>query len=186
MESFIPAGMENESSYFEKAQDFRNIIKILRIKYLGLRALRKKDEEGNVNTVFIKDPKRFTGINEEGVEANIRFLETRLGKHVVLSSWDEERMYKILLDDMETWFWMMVDNMERYELSPATMREMRVLINDQLEYAYRRPIDDKERATMRPIGKEIRRVLGLDRDDEQQMQGYPQQVEGKMRKEMGY
>ncbi len=182
LEGFVSSS--SDASYFEKAQDFKHIIKILRIKYLGLRAVQKTDAEGNILTIYQKDERHFTGINEEGVEACIRFLETRLGKHTVLSSWNEERMYKILLDDMLAWRDMMIQNFERYELTEDKMIELRILINDLLEYAYRRPIDNKEREEMRPIGKEILRRLGLDREEEQELeQHYPTSIVDKMRKE---
>jgi hypothetical protein len=183
LEGFVPTS--SDASYFEKAQDFRHIIKILRIKYLGLRAVQKTDSEGNILTTYQKDRKRFTGINEEGVEANVRFLETRLGKHTVLTSWSEERMFKVILDDMLSWRDMMIQNFERYNMTETAMIELRILLNDLLEYAYRRPIDNKEREDMRPIGKEIMRRLGLDRDEEQQMQqqSYPTGIVDKLRRE---
>lgn len=187
LEGDIPA--PSDASYFERAQDFRNVIKVLRIKYLGLKAVKKVDEDGAVYTVYQKDARRMTGINEEGVESNVRFLEPRLGKHVVLTNWDEERMYKVIMDDMMSWRDMMIQNFENYEMTESVLIELRILINDLLEYAYRRPIDDKERKGMTPVSKEIRRMLGLDQGEEQQMNDgrkYPSGIVDKMRDEMNY
>jgi hypothetical protein len=175
-----------DASYFEKAQDFKQLIRNLRVDYLGLKASQKTNEDGSVSTIYIHDPKKKIGINAEGVDACIRFLVPRLGKHIVLSSWNEERMYTVLLDDMNPWFWMMVQNMEKYQADEAVLEEMRILINDLLETAYRRPIDDKERGSMIPFSKEVRRLMGMgdERNDQQEnRQQYPTQVLDKMRKE---
>lgn len=176
----------SDASYFEKAQDFKQLIRNLRIDYLGLKAHQSTNENGAVITTYIRDKNKSIGINSEGVDATIRFLVPRLGKHIVLSSWSEERMYAVLLDDMNTWFWMNVQNMEKYEIQEGVMEELRILINDLLETAYRRPIDDKERGSMIPFSKEVRRLMGMG-DDERREDGqqpkYPTQVLDEMRKE---
>jgi hypothetical protein len=185
LEGQIP--VSPDSSYYEKAQDFNQLIKTLRIKYLGLKPKKVENPDGSIRTVYVKNRSQVTGINQEGVEANIRFLEPRLGKHVVLSNWDEERMYKIMMDDMITWRDIMNQNFEKYQLSESTLFEMRILVNDLLEYAYRRPVDDLERKNMRPMAKEITRLLGLDRKEEDNMQqNYPTGLIDKMKKEMNY
>lgn len=180
--------LSGDAGYFEKAQDFKPIIKILRYKYLNLRSVLRTLPDGSIETVYQKDlTKPYTGINEEGVENNIRFLEARLGQHTVLSSWSEERMFTIMRDDMYAWRDMMIQNFEKYEMSESAMIELRVLMNDLLESAYRRPIDNMERQDMRPIGTEIRRMLGLDKEREIQQQGkYPTGMVDKMREEMNY
>lgn len=162
------ARMTNEASYFERAQDFSAIIKALRIKYLGLKPMMKKTKDGDVYYVYIRDTSKTLGLNKEGVEANVRFLELRMGKHVALTSWDEERMFVVMKDDMLTWRDMMLLNYERYEMSPALLLELRTTINDMLEVVYRRGIGDAERDKMRPIGKEIKRLFGFDRDEKEQ------------------
>jgi hypothetical protein len=175
-----------DASYFEKAQDFKQLIRNLRIDYLGLKAHQSQDANGATITTYIRDKNKSIGINAEGVDATIRFLVPRLGKHIVLSSWSEERMYAVLLDDMNTWFWMNVQNMEKYQIQEGVMEELRILINDLLENAYRRPIDDKERGTMIPFSKEVRRLMGMgddDRRDDGQQPKYPTQVLDDMRKE---
>lgn len=175
-----------DASYFEKAQDFKQVIRNLRIDYLGLKAVQTVNQEGATVTTYIHDKNKTIGINAEGVDATIRFLVPRLGKHIVLSSWNEERMYAVLLDDMNTWFWMNVQNMEKYQIQEGVMEELRILINDLLETAYRRPIDDKERGTMIPFSKEVKRLMGMGDDggrDERQGPKYPTQVLDDMRKD---
>jgi len=175
-----------DASYFEKAQDFKQVIRNLRIDYLGLKAVQTVNQEGATITTYVHDKNKTIGINAEGVDATIRFLVPRLGKHIVLSSWNEERMYAVLLDDMNTWFWMNVQNMEKYAIQEGVMEELRILINDLLETAYRRPIDDKERGTMIPFSKEVRRLMGMgddERRDDRQNPKYPTQVLDDMRKD---
>lgn len=154
--------LSNDASYFEKAQDFRHVVKTLRIKYLGLKPIPRKDSEGNNTIVYVKDKNKVTGINEEGVEANVRFLETRLGQHSVLTSWNEERMYNVLLFDMKAWLDMTILNFERWDMTNAAAIELCTLINDNLEFAYRRAVDNKERQDMRPFTSEIKKLLGWD------------------------
>jgi len=176
-----------DASYFEKAQDFKQLIRNLRVDYLGLKAIQQTNENGSITTIYVKDKNKKIGINTEGVDACIRFLVPRLGKHIVLSSWNEKRMYEVLKDDMETWFWMMVQNMERYQVEEGVMEEMRILINDLLETAYRRPIDDKERGSMIPFSKEVRRLMGMGeeggRDTREGGSQYPSKVLEDMRQE---
>lgn len=176
-----------DASYFEKAQDFKQLIRNLRVDYLGLKAMQQVDKDGRVSTIYIHDTTKKLGINAEGVDACIRFLVPRLGKHIVLSSWNEERMYAVLLDDMNTWFWMMVQNMEKYQADEAVLEEMRILINDLLETAYRRPIDDKERGSMIPFSKEVRRLMGIGDERNDMREGgmqYPQKTLDEMRREV--
>jgi hypothetical protein len=151
-----------------------------------LKAVQSINAEGQTITTYVRDKNKSIGINAEGVDATIRFLVPRLGKHIVLSSWSEERMYAVLLDDMNTWFWMNVQNMEKYKIEEGVMEELRILINDLLETAYRRPIDDKERGTMIPFSKEVRRLMGMgddERRDDGQQPKYPTQVLDDMRRE---
>ncbi len=177
--------LSSESSYFEKAQDFKAIIKILRIKYLGLKPITSKDKDGITTTVYKKDKNRMTGINEEGVEMNVRFLETRLGKHSVLTNWSEERMGQVILDDMITWCDIHEINYDRFGMNPATLEELRILINDLLEYAYRRPIDNLERSDMKPSTTELmRRMLGIG-DQPIQQQGRQESAQDMLRKDTG-
>jgi hypothetical protein len=167
--------ISDSASYFEKAQDFKHIVKTLRIQYLGLKPRTKTDDKGNVFVEYVKDTNKITGINQEGVEANIRFLETRMGKHSVLTSWTEKRMMEVLLFDMFSWLDMMIINYERFALSDAALIELCALINDELEFIYRRGIDNKEREDMRPATKELRhiaeRMLGI--GDEDRRNAYP-------------
>lgn len=176
-----------DASYFEKAQDFKQLIRNLRVDYLGLKAQQIINDDESTSTIYVRDTRKQIGINAEGVDACIRFLVPRLGKHIVLSSWSEERMYAVLLDDMNTWFWMMIQNMEKYEADEAVLEEMRILINDLLETAYRRPIDDKERGSMIPFSKEVKRMMGMgdDRNDMQERSNpqYPQKALDEMRRE---
>ncbi len=177
--------LSSESSYFEKAQDFKAIIKILRIKYLGLKPITSKDKDGITTTVYKKDKNRMTGINEEGVEMNVRFLETRLGKHSVLTNWSEERMGQVILDDMITWCDIHEINYDKFEMTPATLEELRILINDLLEYAYRRPIDNLERSDMKPSTTELmRRMLGIG-DNPMQQQGRQETTQEMLRQDKG-
>ena len=169
LESFILPS--STATYFEKAQDFKQILKLLRIKYLGLRPVKKPPDEGNPNEtimVYQRDKKmdrEGMGINDKGVEFCIRFLEVRLGKHIILSSWSEERMFEIMKDDMDAWFTKMVQNMDDFDLKFGTFEELRVLVNDLLEAAYRRPVDDLERKNMRPESREDKRLTDpKDRD----------------------
>jgi hypothetical protein len=177
-----------DATYFERAQDFKEICRTLRIKYLGL--MPKKEQQGSMTiTKWVQNKNKvgILGINREGVEANIRFLEARLGKHMVLSSWTEERMTTIVKDDMETWFEIMASNKDKYELSLPTANELRLLINDLLEGTYRRAIDNQERIGMIPISKEIKRLLGLDKEEERMRPEYSNQgTMDKLKKEMNY
>jgi hypothetical protein len=185
LESFIPS--TTDASYFEKAQDFRTIIKVLRIKYLGLKPAQKQMSDGAIITVYRKDKTRVTGINVEGVEGNVRFLETRLGRHTILSNWSEERMFVILKDDMLAWLDMMEQNYEAWELTGAAMIELRILINDLLESTYRRPMENLERGEFKPISNELKKIadrLGL--GTQQDMQQYPESMVEQAKKDMKY
>ena len=169
----VDASLGSEASYFERAQDFQSIIKTLRIKYLGLVPRTKKMENGDEVLVYRRDPSKMVGINKKGVEAIVRFLEPRLGKHIALTNWGEKergekRMFTVMSSDMEAFFAMMVQNIDEYELTDSMLFEAVVVVNDLLEVVYRRGIGDEERNKMRPTGKEIRRLLGLDKDEERE------------------
>ncbi len=167
----MPTG--SEASYFQLAQDFSNIIKTLRIKYLGLVPKTIRNEQGDEQLVYRRDPSKVVGINKRGVEAIVRFLEPRLGQHIVLTNWGnadkgERRMFTVMSSDMEAFFAMMVQNIDDYELTDSMLFEAVVVVNDLLEVVYRRGIGDEERNKMRPTGKEIRRLLGLDKEEREQ------------------
>jgi hypothetical protein len=166
LENYIP--VESDSSYFQKAQDFTHLMKSLRIVYLNLKPKKITGEDGSIRRVFVADKTRIPGINKKGVEFTIRFLESKLHKHSVLTDWKEERMFEVMMDDMITWYWIMVENLEEYQASFAILNEMRVLINDELEVTYRRAIGNKERQGMIPASKELLRQLGLGKDDQRQ------------------
>ena len=162
-----------EPSYFQAAQDFSNVIKTLRIKYLGLVPKSKKLDNGDEVLVYRRDQTKVVGINKRGVDAIVRFLEPRLGQHIVLTNWGdkdkgERRMFVVMSSDMEAFFSMMVQNIDEYEISDSMLFESVVVINDLLEVVYRRGIGDEERNKMRPTGKEIRRLLGLDDKEEKE------------------
>lgn len=159
LEGDIP--LQGDASYFEKAQNFNLLIKLLRIKYLGLRDRKVKLEDGTIITQWERIPGKVTGINEKGVEAAVRFLEPRLGQHVVLSNISEERMYIILNGDMRSWFDVMVMNLDEYEMSIPTMMELAQITVDLLEFAFRRAVGDKERNQMTPLTSELKRIIGL-------------------------
>jgi hypothetical protein len=176
----------NDASYFEKAQDFKFIIKVLRIKYLGLKQ-EHTVVDGKIINNWKKDETVILGINRKGVEANVRFLETRLGRHVILSNWDEARIYVVLKDDMLAWLDMMEQNYEEYSLTTGALLELRPLINDLLETAYRRPMDNKERGEFKPISNELKKIadrLGL--GTQQDMQQYPESMVEQAKKDMKY
>jgi hypothetical protein len=174
----------NEASYFERAQNFQAVIKGIRMKYLCLKPKVMETETGESYVIYTRDDKRNFGMNKEGVEAMIRFLELRMGQHVALTNWSEERMMQVYRYDLLQWRDHLFMNYEAYELTPAGLFEMATLVADQLEYVYRRGVDDAERSTMRPIAKEIRRILGLDEKEEKEMQTESiQQLLEKMKRE---
>jgi hypothetical protein len=154
-------GVPNEASYFEKAQDFRPIIKSLRIRYLGLKQDTKEVGNGIIINYYTRDPKLKTGINKKGIEDTIRFLEPRLTKHSVLSNITEDNYYDIILDDMRTWFRVMLYNFYDYELDVKTLAELRILVNDLLEFAYRRAVGNMERSGFKPESLESLRRAGV-------------------------
>jgi hypothetical protein len=178
---------QSDANYFERAQDFQNVIKVFRIRYLSLKPQLRKDSKGDQYLVYIKQSKENFGINKDGVEACVRFLEPRLGKHIVLTSWDEERMMNVLLYDMRAWLDMMNLNYEAYDMSAAMLIELTTEVNVLLETAYRRGVGDQEREKMRPITKEIMRLFGLEKkDDRQASLNELEQLMNKNKKEAGY
>lgn len=176
-----------EASYFERAQNFQAVIKGIRMKYLGLKPKVMTTESGESYIIYLRNPEMNYGMNKDAVEAMIRFLELRMGQHVALTSWTEERMMQVFRYDLLQWRDHMFMNYDAYQLTPAGLYEMGTLVADQLEYIYRRGVDDKERGTMRPIAKEIRRILGLDDKEEKEMQSENiNQLLDKMKKENQY
>lgn len=170
LEGYAP--YSTESSYYEKAQDFKKVIKILRIHYLGLKAKQVVDSEGNKYTVYVKKKGFVKGINDRGIAAFVRWLETRLGQHIILTKWDRERMYQVMMDDMKTWYYFMLENLENFKLDNATFAELRALLNDLLETTYSRAVGGEERRDFRPVSNEVKRLLGIG-DKEEKPTQYP-------------
>jgi hypothetical protein len=150
---------QTDASYFEKAQDFTKEFKMLRISHLNLK------QQEIITTIGGKDYREVVyvgkrtgnGVNYKGIEETLQFLSDRLDKHTTLMDWTEQRMLRVLDDDMETWFDMMLQKYEEFGLEDETFSKLRVLVQDKLETAYRRAIGNKERSVMRPAGSEVMR-----------------------------